>query len=95
MRDYREYKLSWKERVGAALAGALGIGFMIFLFFSHARSYGWVRSCGRHTGAILSEEETAGTDAPAVGRGVSGMFEYAAAGPANGTIVRRRDSGGI
>ena len=63
--------------------------------FSHARSYGWVRSCGRHTGAILSEEETAGTDAPAVGRGVSGMFEYAAAGPANGTIVRRRDSGGI
>ena len=33
MRDYREYKLSWIERVGAALAGALGIGFMIFLFF--------------------------------------------------------------
>ena len=33
MRDYREYKLSWKERAGAVLVGALGAGAMIFLFF--------------------------------------------------------------
>mgnify|MGYP003376629101 FL=1 len=33
MRDYREYKLSWKERAGAVLVGALGAGAMVFLFF--------------------------------------------------------------
>ena len=44
MRDYREYKLSWKERAGAVLVGALGAGAMIFLFSPHS----WLRA-----GALL------------------------------------------
>lgn len=90
MRDYREYKLSWKERAGAVLVGALGAGAMIFLFFPTLVVTGGCALVGGDIGAMFSEEETIGTDAPTVDDGLSGVFRYAAAGLTNGTIVRRQ-----